>query len=134
MARVDSRSIPAGPGGYAVRRTGGRPVRGRELRSARVCRFAVTVAHADEGWKHYADRWDVLAEDGAVLATRILRHPHVEEQPFRRSLGGIRVPRDASRMRVRAHDSLHGFGGQEVDVELPPAGPPDSSEEGDPSR
>ena len=28
-------------------------------------RFDVTVRHADEGWDHYADRWEVLGLDGA---------------------------------------------------------------------
>ena len=50
-----------------------------------VWRFDVTVRHADEGWDHYADRWDVIGPDGAVLATRVLLHPHVGEQPFTRS-------------------------------------------------
>ncbi|MEM1377044.1 MAG: hypothetical protein AAGG69_06615, partial [Pseudomonadota bacterium] len=27
-------------------------------------RFEVTVKHADEGWDHYADRWDVVGPDG----------------------------------------------------------------------
>ena len=34
--------------------------------------FDVTVRHADEGWQHYADRWEVLAPDGAALGTRKL--------------------------------------------------------------
>ena len=38
--------------------------------------FGVTVRHADEGWKHYADAWDVLAPDGTVLGTRTL-YPHM---------------------------------------------------------
>ena len=29
--------------------------------------FSVTVAHADSGWKHYADKCEVLAADGTVL-------------------------------------------------------------------
>ena len=36
--------------------------------------FSVTVAHADSGWKHYADKFEVLAADGTVLETRILYH------------------------------------------------------------
>ena len=28
----------------------------------------MTVRHADTGWDHYADKWDVVAPDGAVLA------------------------------------------------------------------
>ena len=45
-------------------------------------RFDVTVRHADEGWKHYADKWDVVAPDGTVLGTRTLYHPHVDRKPF----------------------------------------------------
>lgn len=87
--------------------------------AARVCRFDVRVAHADAGFDHYADRYEIVAPDGRVLATRVLRHPHVDEQPFTRSLGGVRVPPDVARVRVRAHDSLHGLGGQERTVEIP---------------
>jgi len=82
-------------------------------------RFDVTVRHADEGWSHYADRWEVLAPDGRVLATRVLLHPHEDEQPFTRSLSGIVIPAGIHRVQVRAHDKLHGLGGREVSVELP---------------
>ena len=81
-------------------------------------RFDVTVRHADEGWDHYADRWDVLAPDGSVLATRVLLHPHDTEQPFTRSLGGVILPEGTHRVRVRAHDKVHGHGGAVRDVEL----------------
>ncbi len=81
-------------------------------------RFDVTVAHADTGWDHYADRWEVLAPDGTVLGTRVLLHPHENEQPFTRSLGGVEVPAAVTRVTVRAHDSVHGLGGREVTVEL----------------
>lgn len=81
--------------------------------------FEVTVSHADEGSDHYADRWEVLSEDGNVLATRVLAHPHVDEQPFTRSLGGIAVPEGMTHVVVRAHDSVHGYGGAETRVALP---------------
>lgn len=81
-------------------------------------RFVVGVRHADEGWNHYADRWEVLAPDGTVLATRELRHPHPDEQPFTRDLVGVRVPPGVTRVRIRARDSRHGFGGREIAVEL----------------
>lgn len=81
-------------------------------------RFEVTVAHADEGWGHYADRWEVLAPDGRLLATRVLLHPHVREQPFTRSLGGVVIPQGVTSVVVRAHDKEHGLGGAEVTVEL----------------
>jgi len=82
-------------------------------------RFAVTVAHADAGWDHYADAWEVVAPDGTVLGRRTLLHPHVDEQPFTRSLGGVRVPAGIDHVIVRAHDSVHGWGGAEVTVAIP---------------
>jgi len=82
-------------------------------------RFAVTVAHADEGWDHYADRFEVLTPAGEILGVRTLHHPHVDEQPFTRSLSGVIVPDDLDRVVVRARDSVHGYGGQSVELALP---------------
>ena len=83
-----------------------------------VCRFRVSVRHADEGWDHYANRWEVLTPDGEVLATRVLRHPHVGEQPFTRDLAGVRVPPDLEEVVIRAGDSVHGLGGTERTIPL----------------
>ena len=88
--------------------------------AARVCRLEVTVRHADAGWDHYADAWEVLAPDGRVLGTRTLLHPHVGEQPFTRTLDGVAVPAGLDHVRIRAHDSVHGFGGMEVRLPLAP--------------
>lgn len=82
-------------------------------------RFSVTVRHADEGWDHYADRWEVLHPDGTLLGTRTLYHPHVEEQPFTRDLSGVSIPDDISTVVVRAHDAVHGFSGVTQTVTLP---------------
>jgi pyruvate-formate lyase-activating enzyme len=82
-------------------------------------RFDVTVRHGDEGWDHYADAWEVLSEDGKVLAVRVLAHPHVNEQPFTRSLSGVEIPAGMSRVVVRAKDSVHGYGGETVTVKVP---------------
>lgn len=87
--------------------------------SGETCRFSVTVAHADEGWDHYADKWEVLDADGTVIGTRELAHPHVDEQPFTRSLGGVEIPAGLDRVTVRAHDSVHGYGGEALAVEIP---------------
>ena len=84
-----------------------------------VYRFDVTVAHGDTGWDHYADRWEVLAPDGTLLGTRTLLHPHENEQPFTRSLTGVVVPPGVDTVTVRAHDSVHGFGGAEMTIPLP---------------
>ncbi len=80
--------------------------------------FDVTVRHADTGWDHYADRWEIVAPDGTVLATRLLAHPHETEQPFTRSLSGIEIAEDIAEVTVRAHDSVHGHGGIEMTVAL----------------
>jgi len=82
-------------------------------------RLDVTVRHSDEGWKHYANKWDVTAPDATVLGTRILAHPHVDEQPFTRSLSGVKIPADIREVIVRAHDLVHGDGGKTVKVTVP---------------
>lgn len=91
-----------------------------EVRStgANTYEFDVTVSHDDKGWDHYADKWDVVTMDDVILGTRTLYHPHVEEQPFTRSLSGVTISGGIRKVRVRAHDSVHGYGGSEVTVEL----------------
>ena len=87
--------------------------------------FEVTVKHPDTGWDDYADGWDVVAPDGAVFKsspadafTRTLAHPHVVEQPFTRAQSGIAIPDGVTRVIVRAHDIVDGFGGKTVTVDL----------------
>jgi len=85
---------------------------------AGVYSFDVTVKHADSGWDHYADKWDVVAPGGKILGTRVLFHPHVHEQPFTRSLGGVKIPAAIKQVTIRAHDKVHGYGGKEMTVKL----------------
>lgn len=87
--------------------------------------FNVTVFHPDTGWDDYTNGWDVVTEDGMVLKpdpespfTRLLLHPHVDDQPFTRSQANIVIPEGITKIIVRANDLLHGFGGQEVFVDL----------------
>ena len=84
-----------------------------------IYQFSVTVLHRDEGWDHYADKWDVVAPDGTVLGTRTLLHPHEEEQPFMRSLDGVKISGTVQNVIIRAHDSTHEYGGKEVTIDLP---------------
>jgi hypothetical protein len=81
--------------------------------------FKVTVKHADEGWDHYANKWDVVAPDDTVLGTRTLYHPHVDEQPFTRSLSDVKIPATITAVTVRAHDSVHEYGGTTLRVAVP---------------
>ncbi len=74
-----------------------------------VYRFDVTLRHADTGWDHYADGWEVMTIEGKPLAERILYHPHVDEQPFTRSLSGVRIPPGEIEVIIRARDKVHGY-------------------------
>lgn len=81
-------------------------------------RFDVAVLHADDGWDHFANKWTVFAPDGTMLGERILAHPHDNEQPFTRSQSGIVIPDSIKQVIVRAHDSVHEWGGKEMTVEV----------------
>ena len=81
-------------------------------------RIDATVAHDDEGWDHYSDRWDVYDEAGELLGTRELAHPHETEQPFTRSTT-VAIPDGVDRIEVRAHDSVHGEGGESFFADVP---------------
>ena len=82
-------------------------------------KFSVTVKHDDSGWKHYADKWDVKGPNEVILGTRTLYHPHVDEQPFTRSLTNVSVDPTVQEITVRAHCSVHGYGGKTMTVKVP---------------
>ncbi len=86
--------------------------------AAGTYRFDVTIESADTGWEKYADAWEVRAPDGTVLGTRILAHPHVDEQPFTRSLTGVELPDGVEEVVVAARDSVVGFCGEELSVRI----------------
>ena len=90
----------------------------RMAQNGETYRFNVTVRHADAGWDHYADKWEVVTPDGKVIDTRVLAHPHNNEQPFTRSLGSVRIPAGLAKVRVRAHDKVHGYGGREMEIDM----------------
>ncbi len=83
-----------------------------------TCSFHVTLKHADSGWEHYANQWDIISPEGKILGTRVLYHPHVNEQPFTRSLSGVKIPAGINQVTIRAKDSVHGYGGKEMTVNL----------------
>jgi hypothetical protein len=65
--------------------------------------------HNDSGWDHYVDAWRIVDVDGNTLGTRDLAHPHVDEQPFTRSLSGIRIPDGVTEIGIQAHDTTTGW-------------------------
>ena len=72
-------------------------------------RISVTISHPDTGWDDYADGWEVLDADGNSLGIRVLNHPHVNEQPFTRSLSGVVIPEGAKLIYIRVRDSVGGW-------------------------
>lgn len=82
-------------------------------------RFDVTISHPDTGWDHYADGWRVLDMSGNELGMRMLTHPHVEEQPFTRSLSGVRIPEGTTQVQVQARDHPGGWAASTTVVRLP---------------
>lgn len=81
--------------------------------------FAVTVASPDEGWEKYADEWTIWTPEGTALATRILEHPHEDEQPFTRSLSGVLIPGGVTTVVVGARDSVEGYCGATIELTIP---------------
>lgn len=82
-------------------------------------RFDVTISHPDTGWDHYADGWRILDMAGNELGMRVLAHPHVEEQPFTRSLSGVRIPEGTREVQVQARDKPGGWNSGTTVVRLP---------------
>ena len=72
-------------------------------------RFDVSLKHKDEGWDHYANEWQVIGPDNKIYGTRTLYHPHVNEQPFTRSLSGVKIPDTVKTVRIIAKDTVHGL-------------------------
>ena len=72
--------------------------------------FIVSVRSPDLGCKQYADWWEVVTEDGKLLYRRVLRHSHVDEQPFTRSGGPVPIQPNTV-VRVRAHMNTGNYGG-----------------------
>jgi len=70
---------------------------------------SVTLRHGDTGWDDYADGWRVVAADGRVVGTRALLHPHVDEQPFTRTLRLPALPGGA--LFVESSTSVTGWAG-----------------------
>ncbi len=79
---------------------------------------SVTLKHSDTGWDHYADGWRVVSFSGEVFGMRTLYHPHVNEQPFTRSLSGIKIPAHVKIVYIEARDNVHGWSKKRIKVDL----------------
>ncbi len=81
--------------------------------------FDVTISSPYDTPERYADAWRVV--DGVtdeVLGIRELTHDHQNEQPFTRSLRGVEVPESVTEIRIEARDSVNGWGGQSITLDI----------------
>ena len=73
--------------------------------------FNVTLKSPDTGCDQYADWWEIFDVEEELQYRRILAHSHVNEQPFARSGGPVRIPRDQM-VYIRGHMNNVGYGTQ----------------------
>lgn len=82
-------------------------------------RFDVTLSSPYDTPERYADAWRVLGPDGTELGVRVLAHDHQNEQPFTRSLSGVEIPPEVTKITVQGRDQRNGWGGETVEIALP---------------
>ena len=70
---------------------------------------SVTLTHPDTGWDHYASGWRLLTAEGTEIAVRELSHPHVDEQPFTRSLSGVTIPDGTAEILIQPRCTMDGW-------------------------
>jgi len=92
-----------------------------ELTQVEPGRFDVstTVRSVDVAGASFADAWEVRDLEGGVLGERILTHAHTNEQPFIRLLSGVAIATDIAQVEVAVRDSVRGFCGPPLIVEVP---------------
>lgn len=80
--------------------------------------ISVRLKHKDTGWDHYANAWQVVDVNNKLLGKRVLFHPHVNEQPFTRSLYSVKLPVDTKIIYIEATDSVHGLSSDRLRIDL----------------
>lgn len=78
----------------------------------------VKLQHQDTGWDHYADEWRIVDAQGNILGSRVLLHPHIDEQPFTRALSNVKLDQNLTTIFIEAHDKKHGWSKQKLKLDL----------------
>lgn len=80
--------------------------------------FEVNIAHEDDSWEHFVDRWEIVGKGGAVLATDYMYYPRIDENIVWRALRGVKVDPGTEYVIFRLHDIRDGYG-REMLVRMP---------------
>ncbi|NOY66857.1 MAG: hypothetical protein GXP13_05560 [Gammaproteobacteria bacterium] len=80
--------------------------------------ISVTLKHKDSGWNHYANAWQIVDGKNKLIRKRVLLHPHVNEQPFTRSLYSVKIPGNTKVIFIEAMDSIHGVSPDRLRIDL----------------
>lgn len=75
--------------------------------------FYVTLKSPDKGCSQYANWWEVITEEDELVYRRILGHSHVNEQPFTRSGGTVKISA-TDIIIIRGHMNNAGYGEGEI--------------------
>lgn len=70
--------------------------------------FSVAIKSPDTGCDQYADWWEIISENEELIYRRVLAHSHVNEQPFTRSGGPVKLIKD-QKVYVRMHMNTSGY-------------------------
>ncbi len=82
--------------------------------------FDVTISSPYDSPERYADAFRVRSGDGATAyGVRELAHDHAAEQPFTRSLTGVRIPPGVTEVVVEGRDQANGWSGDTRTVTVP---------------
>ncbi|VAW58441.1 hypothetical protein MNBD_GAMMA11-163 [hydrothermal vent metagenome] len=78
--------------------------------------ITVGVLSPDTGCNQYADWWEIVSESGELIYRRVLRHSHIDEQPFARAgeesvdISNNQIVIIRAHMNAHASDDNSGYG------------------------
>jgi hypothetical protein len=87
-------------------------------RASGIYDVTATLSSPYDTPQRYADAWRVLDERGNVLGVREILHDHATEQPFTRSLEGVKILSTVKSVEIQGRDQKYGWGGQTKKIDV----------------